>query len=332
MSSIPANSLMPNFLGSPLLQDVDVATSDKTDFFQTFSLVTQPSYFPSSSQGSLPPTPTHSPDNEVENNALRSGSLSPARSSSVSSEPMSPEPVVRTASKAGRKRKSEVVDKDARAKERVIRNRAAAQESRDRKRRYISELEESNNTLKEQNDNLSMRLKRVEDEKSNLAKKLEALTAQLAQFQSQLNANPMLQQQPVMSNFLVGGFGESAVLTKSLLDRVSRPSSTDSQQRRLPTFKRNLYGPSSRSMEIPVCLNSYNISLVLWILIWIFSFGLNPNLLSLLPKHHGFRKNTDEDITVQPLELLSKVQDSVKILRQDWVFAPSLRNSMLWPP
>ncbi|KAK9728455.1 hypothetical protein K7432_001058 [Basidiobolus ranarum] len=329
-----ANSLMPNLFGTFLPEDV--TTVSKTEFPQTYSFMKESSFFSDSRLNTLPLTPpAHVTDFGTENGVSRDGSLSPrsfkARSSSVSSEQTSPEPAVRTASKAGRKRKSEVIDKDARAKDRVIRNRAAAQESRDRKRLYISELEDSNNVLQEQNNTLSMRLQRVEDEKLNLAKKLEALTAQLAQFQSQFHANPV-SQQPVMSNFLVGSFGESAVLTKSFSRVVNRQPCFDSQQRRLPTFKRNLYGPSFRSTDLPVCLNSYNISLVWWILIWIFSFGLSPILLNHSPEYPGFRKNIDEDIPVKPLTLFYKALESVKILRQDWIFVPSLRNNMLWPP
>ncbi|KAK9763265.1 hypothetical protein K7432_010210, partial [Basidiobolus ranarum] len=60
----------------------------------------------------------------------------------------------RVGSKVGRKRKSDVVDKEARAKERVIRNRAAAQESRDRKRRYITDLEDTNTQLHLENEKI----------------------------------------------------------------------------------------------------------------------------------------------------------------------------------
>ncbi|KAI8581775.1 hypothetical protein K450DRAFT_231133 [Umbelopsis ramanniana AG] len=57
-----------------------------------------------------------------------------------------------------KKRKHTLEDKDQKQKERILRNRAAAQDSRDRKRRYISNLENDNQQLKEKNEELNKRL------------------------------------------------------------------------------------------------------------------------------------------------------------------------------
>lgn len=77
-------------------------------------------------------------------------------------------------------------DKEAKARERVLRNRAAAQESRDKKRKYVAEIEASNETLQEENCQLLKRLKTVESDNLSLHQRLEALTAQFAQMQQQL--------------------------------------------------------------------------------------------------------------------------------------------------
>ncbi|KAI8353825.1 hypothetical protein B0O80DRAFT_372194, partial [Mortierella sp. GBAus27b] len=74
-------------------------------------------------------------------------------------------------------------EKEAKALQRVLRNRAAAQESRDKKRKYVSEIEASNEQLQHENTQLLKRLKTVESDNVALSQRLEALTAQFAQMQ-----------------------------------------------------------------------------------------------------------------------------------------------------
>lgn len=57
-----------------------------------------------------------------------------------------------------------------------MRNRAAAQESRDRKRRYVSDLEASNKRLKEENDQLSQRNQFLEAQLQLMSAQLMALS------------------------------------------------------------------------------------------------------------------------------------------------------------
>ncbi|KAI8605415.1 hypothetical protein EDD21DRAFT_291556, partial [Dissophora ornata] len=78
-------------------------------------------------------------------------------------------------------------DKEAKARERVLRNRAAAQESRDKKRKYMSDIETSNEHLQQENTQLLKRLKTVESDNQALSQRLEALTAQFAQMQQLLS-------------------------------------------------------------------------------------------------------------------------------------------------
>ena len=83
------------------------------------------------------------------------------------------------------------LDKEAKARERVLRNRAAAQESRDKKRKYVAEIEASNESLQQENVQLLKRLKTVESDNLTLSHKLEALSAQFAQMQQQLSLGMM---------------------------------------------------------------------------------------------------------------------------------------------
>jgi small-conductance mechanosensitive channel len=80
-------------------------------------------------------------------------------------------------------------DKDQKTKERILRNRAAAQESRDKKRRYVSDLENSNKQLTEENERANKRVKALEDQNAILQSQLEAFTRQLANLQAQIKFN-----------------------------------------------------------------------------------------------------------------------------------------------
>jgi len=89
----------------------------------------------------------------------------------------------------GKKRHRTVdpVDREAKARERTLRNRAAAQLSREKKRRYVEELESANTQLKRDNASLAGRLSGVEADNRRLTCKLEAVTVQLSAMQSQMS-------------------------------------------------------------------------------------------------------------------------------------------------
>ncbi|KAI9321694.1 hypothetical protein BX666DRAFT_1849788 [Dichotomocladium elegans] len=74
-----------------------------------------------------------------------------------------------------KKMKLTLDDKDQKTKERILRNRAAAQESRDRKRRYVADLEASNKRLKEENEHLSQRNQYLEAQVQMMNAQLMAL-------------------------------------------------------------------------------------------------------------------------------------------------------------
>ncbi|CAO3651255.1 unnamed protein product [Cunninghamella echinulata] len=75
-------------------------------------------------------------------------------------------------------------DKDQKTKERILRNRAAAQESRDRKRKYVADLETSNKRLTTENESMNKRMKLLELENQSLQQQLALFAQQLAQIQA----------------------------------------------------------------------------------------------------------------------------------------------------
>ncbi|TPX57705.1 hypothetical protein PhCBS80983_g03635 [Powellomyces hirtus] len=82
---------------------------------------------------------------------------------------------VAQAKEQGKRRKLTPEEKEKRAKERAIRNRQAAQDSRDKKRKYVDDLEATNAEL-------TMRLETTEQTNMTLAARLEQMAAQLAAF------------------------------------------------------------------------------------------------------------------------------------------------------
>ncbi|KAG1153847.1 hypothetical protein G6F37_009984 [Rhizopus arrhizus] len=117
--------------------------------------------------------------------------------------------VIPTTTNVVRPKKSRVTleDKDQKTKERILRNRAAAQESRDKKRRYVSDLESSNKRLEEENGQMKKKMKHLEEENMSLACQLESISKQFAALQAQIkfNTNP---------TFLFNDFCGSARIVK----------------------------------------------------------------------------------------------------------------------
>ncbi|KAJ2742677.1 hypothetical protein GGI20_004318 [Coemansia sp. BCRC 34301] len=101
---------------------------------------------------------------------------------------------------------------EARKRARVLRNRAAAQLSREKKRHHLEQLEEENAELREKNDELEDRLSKAEDSNAELSARLDELTRQLRGFEAILLAAQKQQQQ------------QHASLTPPLADWVSASS------------------------------------------------------------------------------------------------------------
>ncbi|KAI8370404.1 uncharacterized protein BYT42DRAFT_537883 [Radiomyces spectabilis] len=77
-------------------------------------------------------------------------------------------------------------DKTQKTKDRILRNRAAAQASRDKKRRYVADLESSNKQLKEENEQVTKRAKVLESENALLKAEMEELRRQLTGLEGQI--------------------------------------------------------------------------------------------------------------------------------------------------
>ncbi|KAF9113671.1 hypothetical protein BGX27_001088 [Mortierella sp. AM989] len=137
-----------------------------------------------------------------------------------------------------RKRSADPLDKEAKARERVLRNRAAAQESRDKKRKYVSDIESTNEALQQENSQLLKRLKTVESDNLALSQRLETLTAQFAQMQ-QLLSQSIKQNQPG------AGFCQSAVLAKKDKKPRQKDILTNSQQQKLALYKGSFHSTTS---------------------------------------------------------------------------------------
>ncbi|KAI9259001.1 hypothetical protein BDA99DRAFT_440682 [Phascolomyces articulosus] len=100
-------------------------------------------------------------------------------------------------------------DKDQKTKERILRNRAAAQESRDKKRRYVADLETNNKRLQEENERVSKRAKTLEIQNEILSAQLLVLSQRLAKLTDS-------------SSLMVDGFCDSARIAKRILLCVTR--------------------------------------------------------------------------------------------------------------
>ncbi|GAA5802752.1 hypothetical protein HPULCUR_008227 [Helicostylum pulchrum] len=116
-------------------------------------------------------------------------------------------------------------DKDQKTKERILRNRAAAQESRDKKRRYVSDLESTNKKLAQENDKTNKRVKTLEEQNAVLNSQLEAFTRQLANLQAQIKFN-------ATTPILFHDFCDSARIAKKEAEAV-KPVESIKQRRNL---------------------------------------------------------------------------------------------------
>ncbi|CAB4435702.1 unnamed protein product [Rhizophagus irregularis] len=154
----------------------------------------------SSTPNSSLPVINHAPVTPVKpiQPALFNSSVSSPRSDEVDGSEHSSSPAAneedsnKKKATGGRKRKAESLEeKEQRQRERILRNRHAAQMSRDKKRRQMADLESQNVLLKEENTHLSKRLKIVEEENMALSAKLDTISAQLAEIQSHITVSEM---------------------------------------------------------------------------------------------------------------------------------------------
>ncbi|KNE56463.1 hypothetical protein AMAG_02267 [Allomyces macrogynus ATCC 38327] len=107
----------------------------------------------------------------------------------------------------GKKRKGiSEEEKLARQQDRVVRNRIAAQESRNKKRAYVdtlettaAELQETNERLQDDNERLTKRVKYLEGENKTLHSKLDWIMQQMAELRQARSAPPATSPLPLSS-------------------------------------------------------------------------------------------------------------------------------------
>lgn len=89
----------------------------------------------------------------------------------------------------GRKRAKTEDEKEQRRIERVLRNRAAAQSSRERKRKEVEGLEEEKEAIRRQNALLTSQLRRVEMENQELSKTIAKMAAEMSVFRQMIHGD-----------------------------------------------------------------------------------------------------------------------------------------------
>ncbi|TPX34495.1 hypothetical protein SmJEL517_g02808 [Synchytrium microbalum] len=99
-----------------------------------------------------------------------------------------PQPKKRGPRPGGKRKKLSSEEKETKAQVRMLRNRTAAQESRDKRKQYLEGLEDENRKLRQQNADLAERLVESESEKQSLRAQVEFLTAQMG---AQMGTRPM---------------------------------------------------------------------------------------------------------------------------------------------
>ncbi|KAI9781246.1 MAG: hypothetical protein M1816_002429 [Peltula sp. TS41687] len=88
-----------------------------------------------------------------------------------------------------RKRAKTEDEKEQRRIERVLRNRAAAQSSRERKRKEVEGLEEEKEVIRQQNALLTTQLRRVEMENQELCKTITKMAAEMSVFRQMIHGD-----------------------------------------------------------------------------------------------------------------------------------------------
>ncbi|TPX67748.1 hypothetical protein SpCBS45565_g03661 [Spizellomyces sp. 'palustris'] len=150
------------------------------------------------STGSSPQTTTMSATVEGQHSRPTIDTLPSTASRTRPGQPMSPvsitsndeAPISEVEPKSiGKRRKLTAEEKDQRAKERAIRNRQAAQDSRDKKRKYIDDLQATNAHLSQQNVELTQRLESIERTNQSLTSRIEDLVSQLASFRKRFKSS-----------------------------------------------------------------------------------------------------------------------------------------------
>ncbi|KAI9503913.1 hypothetical protein BX070DRAFT_233979 [Coemansia spiralis] len=124
-----------------------------------------------------------------EASSLSSGSMKRKHSAVVSSTPGEFDLSLLDSPRPGRPSRMASQDpamQEARKRARVLRNRAAAQQSREKKRQHMEGLEQENSELRAKNEELGERLSKAEESNADLSARLDSLSQQLQSLQTLL--------------------------------------------------------------------------------------------------------------------------------------------------
>ncbi|CAO3585083.1 unnamed protein product [Absidia cylindrospora] len=164
---------------------------------------------------SLPPDQQHDDFSSLTSSSPSMASLS---DSSIGNNSPSSEKKTARNKPVIKKSRLSLEDKDQKTKERILRNRAAAQESRDKKRRYVADLESNNEQLLTENKTMNKRVKLLEDQNQRMSKQLSDFAHQIAELQQQLKTYSSTSSSSSSSSscLLAHGFCDSARIAKRL--------------------------------------------------------------------------------------------------------------------
>ncbi|KAI9782597.1 MAG: hypothetical protein M1839_004842 [Geoglossum umbratile] len=181
-----------------------------------------------------------------------------------------------------RKRAKTEAEKEQRRIERVLRNRAAAQSSRERKRKEVEALEDEKSDIEQENKRLTCRLREVEQQNLLLSRQIAEMAAKMTVFQQQL----------------IGGLPTPDSSTRSIVSPVA--SQADSPFKG-ESVKLEYEHDLDFSLPPP-------------------HSTLNPNALLSSPSEASIDRPTATtlDLTQHPAEVLCDQQCQLRVTRLQW--------------
>ncbi|KAH0543680.1 hypothetical protein FGG08_001995 [Glutinoglossum americanum] len=132
-------------------------------------------------------TPPRSVDGNTASNSSRNSTQEPEKKPAKKRKSWGQELPTPTTNLPPRKRAKTEAEKEQRRIERVLRNRAAAQSSRERKRKEVEALEDEKADIERENQRLNSRLVEVEQQNLRLSRQIADMAAKMTVFQQQLS-------------------------------------------------------------------------------------------------------------------------------------------------
>ncbi|KAI9861978.1 MAG: hypothetical protein M1813_005049 [Trichoglossum hirsutum] len=131
-------------------------------------------------------TPPRSVNGSNSSNSSRNSTQEPEKKPPKKRKSWGQELPTPTTNLPPRKRAKTEAEKEQRRIERVLRNRAAAQSSRERKRKEVEALEDEKMDIEQENQRLNSRILEVEQQNLQLSRQIAEMAAKMTVFQKQL--------------------------------------------------------------------------------------------------------------------------------------------------